>query len=131
MINVRTEGSRYVPYITYAHNSFPGTKHSVRVAWRTDFSTTAPKAGMDASNKFQRTWEVMTVPAGANPKIDEFICNGVPTSSTGWEPPPSNSGSPAITGLAIDDQLLQNSIIVGYMTEYWYEGAVLKGNIRP
>jgi hypothetical protein len=137
MINVREEGTgKYVPYITYAHNSFPGTKHSVRVAWRKDFTTPAvPPAGMDASNKFLRTWEVMTVPAGANPKLDEFICNGVPTSNTigttGWEDPPQNTGAnPPIYRLERDSQYLQNSIVVGYMTEYWYEGAILKGNIR-
>jgi len=128
MINVRQETTpttRYVPYITYAHASFAETRNSVRVAWRTDFSTTAPAAGTDENDTFTGKWEVMTVPvSGVIPKTDEFICNGLPTQST-WVAP-TGTGTSTLTY----NTNLNQTIIVGYMTDKWYEGAILKGDIR-
>jgi hypothetical protein len=139
-ISVRTETAgavtKYVPYITYVHGSFGETLHSVRVAWRRDFpvaintttvnGTNVP-AGSDARDSLTQKWEVMTVPASAVPKVDEFISNSVPTilGAGSWSP------SPATNALVRDSQYLGNTVVVGYMTENHYEGAILKGNIRP
>jgi len=123
MINVRSDGTRYVPYISYVHASFKETKNSVRVAWRTDFTNyTQPLAGTDGNNTFSGKWEVMTVPVNAVPNADEFICNGVPGTGYTW----STTG--ISTNLNYTTNLNQ-TIIVGYMTNSWYEGAILKGNI--
>jgi hypothetical protein len=124
MINVRKElhsgTTRYVPYITYAHASFPGTKSTIRVAWRTDF-TSATYEGTNEKDLFTGKWEVMTVPvsSGVIPNVNEFVCNGVPVDKTGWLAPPS--------GLTYSD--IDKSILVGYMTDQWYEGAILKRNL--
>jgi large repetitive protein len=125
MINVReetnqtTSAKRYVPYITYAHASFPGTKHSVRVAWLADGSTNYDH-GTEDDNMFTGKWEVMTVPVNKIPNIDEFICNGVPSSSSSW----STAGTTLTAG-----SNLNKSILVGYMTDSVYEGAILKADI--
>jgi hypothetical protein len=124
MINVRQETTpttRYVPYISYAHGSFRGTRNSVRVAWRTDFATTAPSDGTDDEDSFTGKWEVMTVPAGATPDTDEFICNGVTTNTTWTVPTGSNLNY---------NTNLNRTIVVGYMTNSHYEGAILRGDIR-
>jgi large repetitive protein len=123
MINVRLSNGNYVPYITYAHASFAETKNSIRVAWRTDFTTTTPLAGTDENDIFTGKWEVMTVPVSGTviPRTDEFICNGVPTSAT-WTTPGGTSTLTYNTNL-------NQTVIVGYMTDQWYEGAILKGNI--
>jgi hypothetical protein len=150
MINIREEKGNYVPYISYAHVSFGETKNSIRVAWRTDFTNpgTAP-AGSNEKDAFTGAWEVMTVPVSSNvtPNIDEFVCNGVPTGVGGWLVPATNrtttystSGTsplptaPAATlrtysnnyGGTIGNKTLANSIILSYMTDEWYEGAILK-----
>jgi hypothetical protein len=129
MINVREEssieGTRYVPYISYAHASYPGTKASIRVAWRTDFSSTEPKHGTNTVDRFEGTWEVMTVPVsdGVIPNTDEFVCNGVPTKfGATWTAPTGSN-------LTYNSNLEQ-TIVLGYMTNRWYEGAILKGDIR-
>jgi len=121
MINVRKEGVNYVPYITYAHASFAETKNSIRVAWRADMTTTNVPAGTDANDIFTGKWEVMTVPVSSTvtPRTDEFVCNGVPTVTT-WTAP---------GGTLNYNTNLNQTIIVGYMTDQWYEGAILKGNI--
>jgi hypothetical protein len=54
------------------------------------------------------SWEAMTVPT-ANVPIEDFICNGVPTSGT-------TSWSASIT----------NSVVVTYMTDKAYERAYIK-----
>jgi len=48
------------------HGSFPDTKHSVRVAWRRDF-TSAPKPGSDENDRLTGNWEIMTVPTNYIP----------------------------------------------------------------
>jgi hypothetical protein len=136
MLNVRQETRMinnvsttvYVPYITYAHGSFSETENSVRVAWRTDFTNPdTPPAGSDDNDRLTGAWEVMTVPTNQVPKTDEFICNGVPTSAitgtNGWQEPTGDGH------LVKGNQDLAKSILVGYLTENWYEGAILKKNI--
>jgi hypothetical protein len=138
MINVRKEtknytgggsGAVWVPYISYAHPSVQGTKGSIRVAWRTNYTSTnvhIPPAGSSAIDRFEGTWEVMTVPVSKTviPKIEEFVCNGVPTTAT-W---PSGAAPGGTTNLTYSSNLNQ-TIVVSYMTDRWYEGAILKGNI--
>jgi len=130
MINVRKEGSNYVPYITYFHGSFTETKNSIRVAWRKDFSGSVPH-GTNEDNTFTGKWEVMTVPANGVPVSGEFICNGVPnpTSAVGsWIDPNLTGGysTPALTRGSVD---LRRSIVVGYMTGNYYEGAMLNADM--
>jgi len=135
MINVRQEGLNYVPYITYFHGSFTETKNSIRVAWRKDFSSGTVPHGTNTDNTFTGKWEVMTVPASGVPVAGEFICNGVPTASTSWTDPNNgqNNGIGALsrgpttpTDLRVD---LSKSIVVGYMTNQYYEGAMLNANM--
>ena len=116
MINVRLERGRYVPYISYYHASFAETGNSIRVAWLLgDIAD-----GTKPDDSFSGAWEVMTVPAGAVPLADEFVTNGVPVSpSTAWAP----------TGGTLRGRDISKSILVGYMTADWYEGAVLKHDI--
>ncbi|MCL2834001.1 MAG: hypothetical protein FWD78_12585 [Treponema sp.] len=126
MINTRCDGNlpdgspRYVPYISYFHASFAETKNSIRVAWRRDF-TGGAFDGTDTSDRFTGAWEVMTVPAGTVPMPDEFICHGVP-SSPYWKVP---GGSSALHY----NKSMNKTILVGYMTTDWYEGAVLKDKL--
>jgi large repetitive protein len=122
MINVRQETSpttRYVPYITYAHASFPGTKQSVRIAWLTSAAANTSN-GTETDNTFTGNWEVMTVPINRIPNNTDYICNGVPSVAT-W--------NTAGTSLSYNINLNQ-TIVVGYMTSTAYEGAILKGDIR-
>jgi len=131
MINVRQEtvngAIRYVPYISYAHASFPGTILSVRVAWlltplssTTVVNDTTGPHGTNSNNMFTGNWEVMTVPVNRTPNNTDFVCNGVPTVST-W--------STAGTTMTYNSNL-NKTMIVGYMTTtYAYEGAILKGDM--
>jgi hypothetical protein len=124
MLNVRKEGSNYVPYISYAHSSFGETRNSIRVAWRSDFSApNTPPNGCNEKDSFTGAWEVMTVPVSNNvtPVIDEFVCNGVPTGGTLTAP----GGDSALRTYAN----ISKSIFVGYLTDSWYEGAVLKKDL--
>jgi len=122
MINVRNDGTeenpKYVPYISYAHASFGETKNSIRVAWRTNFDSPTYE-GSDANDALTGKWEVMTVPVSTTvvPIIDEFVCNGVPVSGTITAP----GGTSTLRGYTSF-----SSILVGYMTDKWYEGAALK-----
>jgi len=114
MLNVRQEHGRYVPYISYYHASFAETRNSIRVAWQ---KNPVLQNGTNADDSFTGAWEVMTVPTGTVPLSDEFVTNGVPTSSsTVWAP----------TNGTLRGRDLSRSILVGYMTTEWYEGAVLK-----
>jgi len=120
MINIRNG----IPYISYAHASFPGTRHSIRVAWRvSDSANTAD--GTNEDDTFTGKWEVMTVPVRSEviPNIDDFVCNGVPTASS-W---PTN----ALTGTSLTYSTANPSqtILVGFLTNSSYEGAVLRDNI--
>jgi len=162
MINVRSDGTNYVPYISYAHGSFLNTKYSSRVAWRKDF-TSATFEGSDENDRLTGKWEVMTVPTNNIPKRDEFVCNGVPTANN-WVTPvefingngtPTPNNSTSYTGFGqgtsgtalnaivyplatnsvprlIKDSTtnIADSIVVGYMTGNFYEGAMIKGNIK-
>ena len=118
MLNVRQEThgteTRYVPYISYFHNSFGETRNSIRVAWRSDFSDLLDGTN-EEDDSFTGAWEVMTVPAANTPLIGEFVCNGVPTSGT------LDTG-----GTSITHTNATRSILVGYMTDTRYEGAILK-----
>ena len=127
MINVRRQGSNNVPYISYYHGSFNETANAIRVAWRTNFGTpgTIPQ-GTNPDNSFTGNWEVMTVPADKIPLTDEFICNGVPTTTTGWAAPTgSNLRSYPTTGT----NRINRTVLVGYMTTDYYEGAILKHDL--
>ena len=125
-LNVREENSIFVPYITYFHGAFTETRNSIRVAWaKVDISRTPQSdlQGTDSNDLFTGAWEVMTVPAGTVPVSNEYICNGVPSpanTSDSWIDPPANST------LRLRNTDLQKTIIVGYMTQNWYEGAILK-----
>ncbi|MCL2185282.1 MAG: hypothetical protein FWB86_05430, partial [Treponema sp.] len=126
MLNVRQEthteahpsgaGTRYVPYISYFHASFDETKNSIRVAWRRDFSSLKP--GSDENDRLTGDWEVMTVPAENTPASGQIISSGVPTS-----------GTPSGTATAGFHNSLTKSMIVGYLTDSNYEGAVLRHDI--
>ena len=125
MINVRNK----IPYISYIHNAFAETQNSVRVAWSKKAITGSADVlpGTDQNDFFTGDWEVMTVPAGTIPLIDEYVCNGVPGATTGWAAP---TGSTLRTYYSTGTTNgLNNSILVSYMTQNWYEGAVLKDNI--
>ena len=144
-INVREEthnipgiGNRTfnVPYISYFHASFAETRNSIRVAWLRpddkgnmpvrDGTFAADSLGNSLGNSldnypadsFTGAWEVMTLPASAVPLSDEFVSNGVPISGT-FTPP----------GSGLSGGSLLNTILVGYMTNSHYEGAVLKYDI--
>ena len=116
MLNVRYQDGQQVPYISYFHVSFGETKNSVRVAWQKDF----PLAdGTDINDRFTGAWEVMTVPVATTALATEFICNGVPTANTNW----TNANGPStLNGFAN----IHKSILLGYMTQNYYEGAILK-----
>jgi len=122
MINVRRENhsgiTRNVPYISYFHSSFSETKNAIRIAWRKDFTTAAPPHGTDILDRFTGAWEVMTVPVQTVPFGSEIVCNGVPTS-----------GSLVSPGGNLTSRPMSKTIMLGYMTTDWYEGAVLKHDI--
>jgi hypothetical protein len=123
MLNVRNQNGNYVPYITYIHNAFTETTNSVRVAWRNTATTADVTDGTTENNTFTGSWEVMTVPARTIPITTELVSNGVPTSNGGWSNPNSTSTLQGYSGG------MDRTILVGYMTENWYEGAILKHNI--
>jgi hypothetical protein len=116
MINIRKDGSRNVPYISYYHNSFTKSKNCVRVAWQINSTLSG---GTDDGDKFTGAWEVMTVPAASTPVPGEFICNGVP--STTW-----TSANRPDTNWPSD---ISKSILIGYFTNTQYEGAVIKSDM--
>ncbi|EEV20625.1 hypothetical protein TREVI0001_2209, partial [Treponema vincentii ATCC 35580] len=102
-IGVRKEGSKQVPYISYYHNGFYGSKNAARIAWLKDGlvkTDTVVKNGM-VNNKFTGDWVVMTVPASNG--IQQYtICQGVPLTGT-----------------------YANKVIAAYFTNKNYEMAVL------
>ena len=123
MINVRTDATGvYRPYISYIHNAFAETRNSIRVAWLKDVSV-AGRTNGTTGNFFTGAWEVMTVPAESIPLTSEFICNGVPNNTNAAFVQPTAS---TLRG----DSSIGNTMFVGYMTQRWYEGAILKANIR-
>jgi hypothetical protein len=114
MLNVRKETRLVnnvstlvqVPYISYYHVTFTGSKNSVRVAWKDDFDAIRDGA---ANEQFTGAWEVMTVPTNGVP-ADDYICNGVPTSGT------FNKNGLSMT----------NTVLLGYITNQRYEYAYIK-----
>lgn len=130
MINVRKEGTRNVPYISYLHASFAETANSIRVAWPV---TSTVAAGSDANDRLTGNWEVMTVPVANVPVTDYIIANGVPKTNTGWVQPTGTNvlnaaGYTNGTGNVANSNV-HKTILVGYMTDENYEGAVLKKDI--
>ena len=65
----------------------------------------------------------MSVPADRTPVTDSFVCNGVPVSGN-WTAP---TGTGALAGSGYTT--FNKSIVVGYMTTDWYEGAILKKDL--
>jgi len=140
MINVREQGTgNYVPYISYLHSSFAETKNSVRTAWPVVASTGVAKPhnssanvlpGTDANDRFTGNWEVMTVPAENVPLVDYFIANGVPRTAANWVTP---TGTGALTAAGYTNSgssaNIYKTILIGYMTDTRYEGAVLKRDL--
>jgi len=63
----------------------------------------------------------MTVPVETVPLSDEFVCHGLPAAKT-WTPPGGRSALHYNTNM-------NRTILVGYMTTSWYEGAVLKNDL--
>ena len=102
-IGVRAESGKQVPYLSYYHSGFSGSKNAARMAWL--------KGGVSAgstvndgvvNHKFTGDWVVMTVPATAG--IQQYtICQGVPTGGT-----------------------YANKVIAAYFTNKNYEMAILK-----
>jgi hypothetical protein len=122
MLNLRLQNGNYVPYISYYHVAFTGTKNAIRVAWRKDFTNAnVPPDGTNADYTFTGKWEVMTVPVQNTPLYEEFICNGVPATASGWVVPAA--------GVLSWGSKLDKSILLGYMTDTFYEGAILKKDI--
>jgi hypothetical protein len=124
MINVRSENNRIIPYISYFHASFAETRNSIRVAWLTpdENGNITVRHGTDENDRFTGAWEIMTVPAQTVPLTDEFVSHGVPESSAVWTANLPTGSSLKYTGI-------DKSILVGYMTTDWYEGALLKKSI--
>ena len=152
MLNVRGQGTNNVPYITYIHNAFAETSNSIRVAWpKVSVGSATIKDGTNSDHTFTGDWEVMSVPAIYIPLTEEIVSSGVPTTNTNWAAPragitsttTTNSVNPADTALRgfttataaqafnatnVTSQI-DKTILLGYMTDRWYEGAVLKYDI--
>ncbi|UTC44248.1 hypothetical protein [Treponema sp. OMZ 857] len=94
---------KQVPYISYYHNGFYGSKNAARMAWLKDglVKTDAKVKNGVVNNKFTGDWVVMTVPASNG--IQQYtICQGAPTGG-----------------------MYQNKVIAAYFTNKNYEMAVL------
>ena len=98
-INTRLEGENYVPYIYYYNASSSQTSNSIKVAWRSDFSELRHGAVDDL---YTGSWESMTIPS-ANIPVEATVCGGVPLNGD-----------------------YSDSVVLGYMTDAFYEKAVLK-----
>lgn len=85
--------------MTYYNASANQTPNSIKVAWRNDMSTLRDGA---ISDKFTGAWECMTIPA-ENIPVDAAVCGGVPTSGT-----------------------YSNTVVLGYMSDQYYEKAYIK-----
>ena len=101
--NETTHNAKYVPYIYYYNTSNNQTMNSNKVAWRKDFTTLRDGA---INDKFTGAWESMTIPTDNIP-LDATVCGGVPTSND-----------------------YKDTVVLGYMTDVFYEKAYIKGNIK-
>ena len=108
-INVRQQGSDYVPYIYYYNSSSNQTSNSIKVAWRKDMTSLRNGAYGD---KFTGAWECMTIPS-INIPVEATVCGGVPTGTH--------------TGTNVIDY--SKTVVLGYMTDKYYEKAYIKGDI--
>ena len=114
-INVRDEGTgtennhvaKYVPYIYYYNTTNNQTMNSIKVAWQKD--TTLRDGAIN--DKFTGAWESMTIPT-QNIPVDATVCGGVPTGT--------HTGGTDYS----------NTVVLGYMTDVYYEKAYIKGNIK-
>jgi hypothetical protein len=143
MLNVRNEGTTanpvYVPYISYFHGAFTETPNSIRVAWLKNSpikgaaTSVTILPGSDDNDFLTGNWELMTVPAETIPVSGEFICNGVPgIAGTAVAPnitmadPSSAAGAGTLNSRGT---YMNKSILLGYKTNTYYEGAVLKADL--
>ena len=102
-IGVRAESGKQVPYLSYYHSGFSGSKNAARMAWLKDGVGSTVKDGVE-NHKFTGDWVVMTVPATAG--IQQYtICQGVPTSGN-----------------------YANKVVAAYFTNKNYEMAILSKN---
>jgi len=114
-INVRKEGTgtnaKNVPYIYYYNTSSNNTPNSIKVAWQynSDLSDGARAEGANKDH-FTGAWECMTVPT-TNIPLDATVCGGVPTDKVD----------------AVGD--FRKSVVLGYMTDQYFEKAYIKGDI--
>ena len=114
-INVRKEGTgtdaKNVPYIYYYNTSSNNTPNSIKVAWQynSDLSDGARAEGANKDH-FTGAWECMTVPT-TNIPLDATVCGGVPTGKVD----------------AVGD--FRKSVVLGYMTDQYFEKASIKGDI--
>ncbi|BDC94570.1 Ig-like domain repeat protein [Treponema bryantii] len=106
-VNVREQSGKYIPYIYYYNSSSSRTSNSIKVAWRKDMDNLRNGA---VGDKFTGAWECMTIPS-ANTPVDATVCGGVPTS---------------VETEATD---YSKSVVLGYMTDKYYEKAYIKGDI--
>ena len=102
-IGTRLEGEVYVPYIYYYNTSNNQTCNSVKVAWQKDLTTLRDGA---INENFTGAWESMTIPT-PNVPTDSLICGGVPTSGD-----------------------YKDTVVLGYLSDEYYEKAYIKGNIK-
>jgi len=75
-------------------------------------------AGSDENDWLTGAWEIMTVPTERVPVSGQLITSGAPATGT-------ISGA---TNTALNRNI-QRSMIVGYLTSFNYEGAILKHGI--
>ena len=102
-IGVRAESGKQVPYLSYYHSGFSGSKNAARMAWLKGGVGSTVKDGVE-NHKFTGDWVVMTVPATAG--IQQYtICQGVPTSRN-----------------------YANKVVAAYFTNKNYEMAILSKN---
>jgi hypothetical protein len=141
MLNVRNEGTTtnpiYVPYISYFHGAFTETPNSIRVAWLKNSPVKGAATGVtilpgsDDNDCLTGDWELMTVPAETIPVSGEFICNGVPgvagsATNITMTDPSSEAGAGTLNSR---NTAMNKSILLGYKTDTYYEGAVLKADL--
>ena len=108
-VNVRKQGNKCIPYIYYYNASGNQTANSIKVAWRKDMDTLRNGA---VGDKFTGAWECMTIPS-ANIPVEATVCGGVPTGT--------HTGTNVIN--------YSKTVVLGYMTDKYYEKAYIKGDI--